>query len=112
VHADADLLVADKPSGVLSVPTPGATGRTLVDLLAAGGHTGLLPVHRLDRDVSGLVVLAKHEAARAALEQLFRGRAVAKTYWALGRGRLRPERGQFDDPILDEGAHPRAASPR
>jgi 23S rRNA pseudouridine1911/1915/1917 synthase len=110
VHADADLLVADKPSGVLSVPTPGATGRTLVDLLAAGGHTGLLPVHRLDRDVSGLVVLAKHEAARAALEQLFRGRAVAKTYWALVRGRLRPERGQFDDPILDEGARARVSA--
>jgi RluA family pseudouridine synthase len=110
-HEDTDLLVADKPAGLLSVPTPGAVGRTLASVLAAEGHPGLLPVHRLDRDVSGLVVLAKHEPARAALESLFRGRAVAKTYWALVRGRLRPERGQFDDPILDEGARARV-SPR
>jgi RluA family pseudouridine synthase len=111
LHDDADLMVVDKPAGLLSVATPGAAGRTLPDVLAADGHASLLPVHRLDRDVSGLVVLAKHEAARAALEQLFRGRTVAKTYWALVRGRLRPERGEFDEPILDEGARARV-SPR
>jgi RluA family pseudouridine synthase len=103
VHEDADLLVADKPAGLLSVPTPGARGRTLLDALAAEGRA-VLPVHRLDRDVSGLVVLARNEAARAALEALFRGRAVAKHYWALVRGRLRPDAGSFDDPIRDEGA--------
>jgi 23S rRNA pseudouridine1911/1915/1917 synthase len=100
---DEDLVVVSKPAGLLSVPTPGATGRTLVDTLAAAGRAGLLPVHRLDRDVSGLVVLAKHEAARAALERLFRGRAVTKLYWALVRGRLKPEHGVFDEPILDAG---------
>lgn len=99
--------MVDKPSGLLSVPTPGAAGRTLIDVLAAEDHAGLLPVHRLDRDVSGLVVLAKHEAARAALENLFRGRAVKKLYWALVRGRLHPDAGSFDDPILDEGARAR-----
>jgi 23S rRNA pseudouridine1911/1915/1917 synthase len=104
---DEDLLVVSKPAGLLSVPTPGAQGRTLLDALAAQGHAGVLPVHRLDRDVSGLVVLAQHEAARAALESLFRGRAVKKVYWALVRGRLRPERGQFEDPIRDEGAQAR-----
>ena len=107
LYEDEDLVVVNKPSGLLSVPTPGAGGRTLPELLAAEGHPGLLPVHRLDRDVSGLVVLAKHEAARAALENLFRGRAVKKLYWALVRGRLRPESGSFDDPILDEGARAR-----
>jgi 23S rRNA pseudouridine1911/1915/1917 synthase len=111
VHEDADLLVVDKPAGMLSVPTPGARGKTLLDALAAQGRAGLLPVHRLDRDVSGLVVLARHEAARAALEELFRGRAVTKLYWALVRGRLRPDAGSFEDPIRDEGArasvHPR-----
>jgi len=107
LHEDDDLLVADKPAGLLSVPTPGARGRTLLDALAAEGRAGLLPVHRLDRDVSGLVVLAKHEAARAALEALFRGRAVRKIYWALVRGRLRPDVGRFDEPILDAGARAR-----
>jgi 23S rRNA pseudouridine1911/1915/1917 synthase len=104
---DEDLLVADKPTGLLSVPTPGAAGKTLPDVLATEGRPGLLPVHRLDRDVSGLVVLAKHEAARAALEDLFRGRAVTKLYWALVRGRLRPDRGSFEEPILDAGARAR-----
>jgi len=101
---DEDLLVVSKPSGLLSVPTPGTQGETLLDALAAQGHAGLLPVHRLDRDVSGLVVLARNEAARAALEGLFRGRAVKKIYWALVRGRLRPDSGSFEDPIRDEGA--------
>jgi RluA family pseudouridine synthase len=103
-------VVVDKPAGLLSVPTPGAQGRSLPDTLAAEGHERLLPVHRLDRDVSGGIVLAKHEAARAALENLFRGRTVTKTYWALVRGRLRPERGEFDEPIVDEGARARIHS--
>jgi 23S rRNA pseudouridine1911/1915/1917 synthase len=107
VYEDADLLVVDKPAGLLSVPTPGARGRTLLDALAAEGRRELRPVHRLDRDVSGLLVLAKHEPARAALEALFRGRAVTKLYWALVRGRLRPDAGSFAEPILDEGARAR-----
>jgi len=110
LHEDADLRVVDKPAGLLSVPTPGARGRTLLDALAAQGHGDVLPVHRLDRDVSGLVVLARNEATRAALEGLFRGRAVTKLYWALVRGRLRPEQGSFEDPIRDEGATARVDS--
>jgi RluA family pseudouridine synthase len=104
---DEDLIVVSKPSGLLSVETPGAEGRTLAEVLTAEGRPGLLPVHRLDRDVSGCVVLAKHEAARAALENLFRGRAVKKIYWALVRGRMRPESGAFEEPILDQGARAR-----
>jgi 23S rRNA pseudouridine1911/1915/1917 synthase len=107
LHQDSDLLVVDKPAGLLSVPTPGTMGRTLLDVLAGEDRPGLLPVHRLDRDVSGCVVLAKHETARAALEELFRGRAVTKLYWALVRGRLRPDHGSFDEPIRDEGARAR-----
>ena len=107
LHEDEDLLSVDKPPGLLSVPTPGTTGRTLLDVLAGEDRAGLLPVHRLDRDVSGCVVLAKHETARAALEELFRGRAVTKLYWALVRGRMRPDAGTFDDPILDAGARAR-----
>jgi len=106
LHEDDDLLVVDKPAGLLSVPTPGARGRTLLDVLADQGRAAL-PVHRLDREVSGLVVCARHEKARAALEALFRGRAVTKLYWALVRGRLAGERGSFDEPIRDAGAHAR-----
>ncbi len=106
LYQDDDLLVVDKPAGLLSVPTPGARGRTLAGALAEQGLAAL-PVHRLDREVSGLVVFARHEQARVALEQLFRGRAVTKLYWALVRGRLAGERGVFDDPIRDAGAHAR-----
>ena len=106
LYQDEDLLVVGKPAGLLSVPTPGARGRTLEGALAEQGLAAL-PVHRLDREVSGLVVLARHEKARAALEQLFRGRAVTKLYWALVRGRIAGERGVFDDSIRDAGAHAR-----
>jgi len=106
LYEDADLFVVDKPAGLLSVPTPGARGRTLLDALAEARRAGL-PVHRLDREVSGLIVLARHEEARRALEALFRGRAVTKLYWALVRGRLAGERGSFAEPIRDAGAHAR-----
>jgi 23S rRNA pseudouridine1911/1915/1917 synthase len=107
LYEDEDLVVVDKPAGLLSVPTPGASGRTLAGVLATEGRAGMLPVHRLDRDVSGCVVLAKQEAARGALDNLFRGRAVKKIYWALVRGRMKPESGVFDEPILDEGSRAR-----
>lgn len=103
LREDARLLVVAKPAGLLSVPSPNAEGRTLLDVLAAEGRL-CLPVHRLDRDVSGAVLLAKDEETRAALEALFRARAVTKLYWALAQGRVRPPQGIFDAPIRDDGA--------
>ncbi len=103
LREDDRLLVAAKPSGLLSVPSPNASGRTLLDVFAKHGIT-VLPVHRLDRDVSGAVLLAKDEPTRAKLEELFRARLVKKIYWALAQGKLRPQQGIFDAPIRDEGA--------
>jgi 23S rRNA pseudouridine1911/1915/1917 synthase len=103
LREDERLLVAAKPAGLLSVPSPNAEGRTLLDVFAARGAT-VLPVHRLDRDVSGAVLLAKDEPTRARLEVLFRERRVRKLYWALAQGRLRPPQGMFDAPIRDDGA--------
>jgi RluA family pseudouridine synthase len=106
LYSDDHLVVASKPSGMLSVPSPGASGRTLVEALRARGIEAL-PVHRLDRDVSGAIVLARDEPTRAALEEAFRGRIVTKTYWALVQGRLARPSGAFTFPILDEGSHAR-----
>jgi 23S rRNA pseudouridine1911/1915/1917 synthase len=95
LHRDAQLVVVDKPPGVLSVPE-------LPDLLAQQGIEAI-PVHRLDRDVSGALILALDEETRAALEVLFRERAVKKTYWALAQGIVRPPQGSWQFPILEDG---------
>jgi 23S rRNA pseudouridine1911/1915/1917 synthase len=106
---DDRLLVALKPAGLLSVRSPGAQGRTIAELLRAQG-TEAEPVHRLDRDVSGAIVLAKDAETRARLEDLFRRRLVEKTYWALAQGRLASPAGEFRVPILDAGSHARVSS--
>lgn len=108
LREDARLLVVDKPTGLLSVPSPGAEGTTLLDVLRRRGLPAL-PVHRLDRDVSGVVLLAKDEPTRARLEEAFRARAVSKFYWALAAGRPRPPAGTFNAPIRDDGPVARVA---
>lgn len=110
LHRDDDIVVVHKPSGLLSVDSPGASGTTVPDALRRLGISAL-PVHRLDRDVSGVMVLGLHEEARAALEASFRARDVGKLYWALAQGRVRPASGTFDWPIEDRGADA-AVSPR
>jgi 23S rRNA pseudouridine1911/1915/1917 synthase len=95
LHRDEHLLVVDKPAGMLSVPE-------LPEQLARAGIAAL-PVHRLDRDVTGALILAFDEATRAALEVLFRERAVKKTYWALAQGIVRPAQGAWQFPILEDG---------
>ena len=109
LYEDDDLLVVDKPAGLLSVPTPGARGRTLLDALAETGRV-VMAVHRLDRQVSGCVLLARHEEARAALDALFRERALEKIYVAVVLGRLPKPAGDFKDPILDEGSYARVSA--
>ncbi len=100
LHRDEHLIVADKPAGLLSVP--GGRGEpSLVEVLAQQGIRAL-PVHRLDRDVSGAIVLALTEEARASLEDLFRERGVRKVYWALASGWLEPPQGRLHFPILQE----------
>ncbi len=92
---DEQLLVVDKPAGLLSVPD-------VPERLAREGLEAI-PVHRLDRDVTGALILAFDEATRAALEALFRERAVKKTYWALAQGTVRPPQGAWQFPILEDG---------
>lgn len=109
LHRDERLLVADKPAGVSSVPDGAVNGPSLPELLRAQGLR-VIPVHRLDREVSGAVLFALDEGMRAALVELFRVRAVKKTYWALAQGRVRPAEGSWHFPILEEGAHARVSA--
>jgi RluA family pseudouridine synthase len=101
LYRDEHLIVAGKPAGLLSVPAERSAERALPAVLAEQGIEAL-PVHRLDREVSGAIVLALHEGAREALEALFRERTVEKTYWALASGRVQPANGKWHFPILEE----------
>ena len=109
LHEDRDLVVLDKAAGMVVHPARGAPHSTLVNALlfrlgAAGGAVPRLGlVHRLDRDTSGCLVVARTEAALASLQAQWKGRTVEKTYLALCHGRLAAE-GTLDTAY---GRHPR-----
>jgi 23S rRNA pseudouridine1911/1915/1917 synthase len=101
---DDHLLVVDKPAGVVVHPAPGHSAGTLVEALVAEGAAGgdaWRPgiVHRLDRDTSGLMVIARSEEAHARLQRLVRRRALERHYLALVVGRPRSRRGRIEAPI-------------
>lgn len=107
VYEDDWLAVVDKPAGLVVHPAPGHPHGTLVDALKASGTTWSLLggaeragiVHRLDRDTSGLLVVAKTEAAHRALADQLTRRTLGRTYWAIVHGGFREEGGTIDAPI-------------
>jgi len=113
LYEDADLLVIDKPAGLTVHPAVGVRRGTLAAALLAyrpeldgvGGPERPGIVHRLDRDTSGLLVVAKNEAARAALARQWKEQQVEKGYLALVHGRLEPPQGVIDAPIGRDPRH-------
>ncbi|WP_402468015.1 RluA family pseudouridine synthase [Isoptericola aurantiacus] len=111
-YEDDDVVVVDKPVGVAAHPSPGWTGPTVVGALAAAGYristSGAAErqgiVHRLDVGTSGLMAVAKSEAAYTGLKRAFKERTVDKVYHALAQGHPEPTTGTIDAPI---GRHPR-----
>lgn len=109
VYRDDWLLVVDKPAGLVVHPGPGHEHGTLVQgLVAKGAHGGdeLRPgiVHRLDKDTSGLLIVARREEAYQALVAALARHEIRRTYVALLSGRLLQDEGAIDAPI---GRHPR-----
>jgi len=101
---DEHLLVVDKPAGVVVHPAPGHRGATLSEALAGRAAGGEDParagiVHRLDRDTSGLLVVAKSEAVHRALQAAIRERAVRREYLALVEGCPPARSGTIDAPV-------------
>ncbi len=105
VFEDEDVIVIDKPPGIVVHPAPGHAGGTLVNALlhhsrgklstgSAEGRPGI--VHRLDKDTSGLLAVAKHDAAHAALGAQFAGRTIEKRYLAVARGWPRLASGRIE----------------
>ncbi len=112
LHEDADVLVIDKPSGLVIHPAAGNPTGTLVnallhhctDLSGIGGVERPGIVHRLDKDTTGVMVVAKSDRAHLALSLAFRRRQVEKTYLAVCYGVPREREGVIEAPI---GRHPR-----
>jgi 23S rRNA pseudouridine1911/1915/1917 synthase len=113
LYEDHRIIVVDKPAGLVVHPAPGHAGGTLVnallhrcpDLSGIGGELRPGIVHRLDKDTSGALVVAKDAAAQEALSAQFKNRFVEKTYLALVWGSFRNEAGVIDLPV---GRHPTA----
>jgi 23S rRNA pseudouridine1911/1915/1917 synthase len=104
VYADEHLLVVNKPAGVVVHPAPGHAGGTLAQALVAAGARGGEEerpgiVHRLDRDTSGLLVVARSDEAYERLQQLVRRRALTREYLGLVVGKPRSRRGTIEAPI-------------
>lgn len=107
IYEDDDLLVIDKPAGLTVHPAPGHPSHTLVNAVLShlneiedeGDITRSGIVHRLDKDTSGVMLVAKNNVALANLADQFKARTVKKTYITLVKGILRPDKGVIDAPI-------------
>ena len=115
VYEDDDLLIINKPTGLVTHPSPGHSSGTLVNALL--GRAGIAEygtvagterpgiVHRLDRDTSGLIVIARNDRAQAALMAQLKARRVKKTYLALVAGATAAEQGRIEAPIGRDPRH-------
>lgn len=100
LHADAHLLVFDKPSGLLSVPAKPPGPQDCIEARAQAAFPGALLVHRLDRDTSGVIVMARTALAQRHLNWQFERRQVRKTYVARVAGAVAGEAGRIELPLI------------
>ena len=113
VHEDSDLIVIDKPPGMVVHPAPGHSGGTLVnallhhchDLAGIGGVERPGIVHRLDKDTSGLIVAAKTETCMQSLTRQFKERDIKKVYLAMAKGTFESKTGTIDVAIGRHKTH-------
>ncbi len=112
VYEDNDLLVVDKPAGLAVHPAPGHPSHTLVNAVLAhcpdleiDGSVRPGIVHRLDKNTSGLIMVAKNDAAHRDLSDQLKTRSVIKRYLVLVEGCLSPDRGIIEAPIDRDPSH-------
>jgi len=107
IHQDYDVIVIDKPPGLVMYPAAGHSKNTLMNAVAyhsqmlatVGGPLRPGVVHRIDRDTSGLVVVALNDTAYYALQEQFTKRSIIRRYLAIVLGRLKTGEGEIDRPI-------------
>ncbi len=113
VYEDNDVIVVDKPAGLTVHPAPGHPEHTLANAilshLPAIADTGEWQrpgiVHRLDKDTSGLIIIAKNNLAHQKLTEQFKARTVKKVYLTLVRGKVTPDQGTIEAPIGRDRSH-------
>lgn len=110
IYEDDWLIIADKPSGMLVIPTPKGETNTLTNLLnkdldERGIEVNAYPCHRLDRETSGIVIYAKGKAAQKLVMDEFKKRAVKKTYIAFVQGAMKKPFEIIKAPIYNRKKH-------
>jgi RluA family pseudouridine synthase len=101
---DADVLAVNKPEGLASIPERDITQENLLSLLSAARHARLYVVHRLDKEVSGVMLFAKNAEAHKSLNDQFSHHSVRKSYLALLQGVVAQESGTIDAPLRQFGS--------
>ncbi len=108
VYEDSDIIVINKPVGMVVHPAAGNPDGTLVNALLAhcgsslsgvGGELRPGIVHRIDKDTSGLIAVAKNDAAHIALSAQLKDKTMSRVYYAIVRGNIKDENGRIDKPI-------------
>ena len=99
LHCDDAVLIANKPSGLLSVPGRGPEKAICAHSILNERHDPVLTVHRLDMDTSGIMIFARTKDAQRALSRQFERRTVGKTYEALVQGNVAESQGTIDKAI-------------
>jgi 23S rRNA pseudouridine1911/1915/1917 synthase len=113
LYEDNDVIVVDKPAGLTVHPAPGHPEHTLANAILS--HLPEIPdtgewqrpgiVHRLDKDTSGLIIIAKNNLAHRKLTEQFKARTVKKIYLTLVKGKVTPNRGTIEAPIGRDRGH-------
>jgi len=111
IHEDDDILVIDKPPGIVVHPTgsyqTGTLAAGILYYLRQSGHRGAFhPVHRLDKDTSGVILIAKHRMAHRLLDLQIKRRLIRRTYCAVISTHLYPSTGTITTPIARDQNHP------
>lgn len=104
IYEDTDVLVVDKPEGVVTIPGYDREAYTLLERLTEQAGQKLYVVHRLDKEVSGVILFAKHADAHRHLSMAFEQRRVDKAYLAVAHGRIEQDRGVIDAPLRQFGS--------
>jgi RluA family pseudouridine synthase len=105
-YQDDDLILLNKPAGVLSVPDRYDTNKPNLKHILGESMGDIFAVHRLDRDTSGLICYARNAAAHSYLSQQFSDRTVTKEYLALVEGRVADDAGDIDRFLIENPAKP------
>ncbi|MCE5256653.1 MAG: RNA pseudouridine synthase [Spirochaetaceae bacterium] len=102
LHEDAEILIIDKPAGLAAQPGEGV-GSSVLSLIEADFHFKPYPVHRLDKETSGCMIIAKSSEAASRWSELVTSRKIRKLYWAVCAGAPEQDSGSYEDSLEING---------